>query len=530
MPESVAVPARPRRAPAGAAMTDPWAARDDVTRAPICTRRCSAQENENSRGNPKRTRNVWRREEGARRFLFARALGGSRSRSAPRLDVQNVFDDETFLVDHTARRLFGIEGCAKKARRVDSLDAFDLTWADARWPHPRARGSSRRVAPAIPAPRERGRARAVARGGAACRRSNAGAVRRTRDAIGFGSARSAARATGTARERTRTRTSAITTRWSPRCGCPCVTSGWATSARTSACCNRRSASSTASSTRAPRGRSRGGNTTSGSPRRGTSASRLARRSRAPPPTPGTRSASGERRGTRRAARGGQHRTGTPSPSCEPRAGRRSARSRPSRRHEAAAKPTEVRCASRRIAPISNPTPSGVGVPVVAGRVRRRGGGRRPGAAASRPPAAGGVSSARRSFVVRRDDRTNRLERFRNEDEGDASFVAAGFSRVSSGRKNQNSSVAVRRRRPRVRGATSPAPAVVAILSARKARRRNDGASPTSGSLPAKPFYVATSPARRRRRALAARTGMRASLGPGSHPPTMSWWGSRSKKT
>ena len=118
-----------------------------------------------------------------------------------------------------------------------------------------------------------------------------------------------------------------------------------------------------------------------------------------------------------------------------------------------------------------------------GRVRRRGGGRR--GRGGFETAARRVSSARRSFVVRRDDRTNLLERFRNEDEGDASFVAAGFSRVSSGRKNQNSSVAVRRRRPRVRGAHVSAAAGGSrrSLSARKVRRRKRRSLPDEREPP-----------------------------------------------
>lgn len=80
---------------------------------------------------------------------------------------------------------------------------------------------------------------------------------------------------------------------------------------------------------------------------GTSASRLARRSRAPPPTPGTRSASGGAR-TRRAARRGDSPWGHHHRLTGRETGRRSTRSRPSRRREAAARPTEVRCASRRI--------------------------------------------------------------------------------------------------------------------------------------------------------------------------------------
>ena len=309
----------------------------------------SAQENENSRGNQKITRPTSAPESRVivsskrrvRRFAIPKR---AKTRRSKRRQVE--------LVPRGSHH----DGCSRDrsvCQLLDSLHAFDLTWADARWPHPRAQGLDAPHAwrrPRLPAPRGRSPARWSPERGAACRRSPGRPTtnpRRDRARVGAGTAR----ATGTARERTRTRTSAITTRWSPRCGCPCVTSGWATSARTSACCSRRSASlPAASSTRAPRGRSRGGNTTSGSPRRGTSASRLARLSRAPPPTPGTRSASGERRGTRRAARRGDSITrGHHHRLTGRETGRRSTRSRPSRRHEAAAKPTEVRCASRRIA-------------------------------------------------------------------------------------------------------------------------------------------------------------------------------------
>ena len=148
----------------------------------------SAQENENSRGNPKITRPTSAPESRVVVSSKSGGFGGSRSRSAPKLDVQNVARWNSFLVDHTTTVVRAIDRCANSSTRFTPLTSLGQTrdglTRERKGSMPRTRGGARG---------SRLRAGEAPRGGrqSAARRVAAlrGDLRRTRDAIGLGSAR-----------------------------------------------------------------------------------------------------------------------------------------------------------------------------------------------------------------------------------------------------------------------------------------------------------------------------------------------------
>ena len=211
-----------------------------------------------------------------------------------------------------------------------------------------------------------------------------------------------------------------------------------------------------------------------------------------------RNAERERRAAGHEARGaprGQHHTGTPSPSYGP-------RDRPSL--DALAPVTTARSGRETYgsavrvptdrAPITNTTPSGVGVPVVAVAF----------VAAAAAAAGAAASRPRRDAFLPRDGRSSfgaTIERIVSNGLGTKTKETPLLSRRASLVSRLEGKTKTRASPydddGRGFGApTSPRPPAVRADPSPRGKRGggNDGASPTSGSLPAKPFYVATSPA------------------------------------
>ena len=228
-----------------------------------------------------------------------------------------------------------------------------------------------------------------------------------------------------------------------------------------------------------------------------------------------RNAERERRAAGHEARGaprGQHHTGTPSPSYGP-------RDRPSL--DALAPVTTARSGRETYgsavrvptdrAPITNTTPSGSGVSVVAVAFVA--------AAAAAGPAAETAARRFRGVVRRRRDDQRIVSNGLGTKTKETPLLSRRASRVSSGRKTKTE-----RRRTTATAAGSgahvPRPRFAPSLSARKAQAETTE-PPRRAEPPREAVLRRDIPARRRRRALGW-TGMRASFGPGS-PPTMSWW-------